>query len=253
VSTVTGHGTLIDEVRLDGARITEVVHAGGLMIPLHAHDAPKLVVLIAGGATERSGLDITEYRAGTLVIRDRVCVHENQYHAGGARSLVIELDELPVATRRLSASVSLQLGQRMIAATRASHAERARHLQHAIAAAREALRAARPSAAPMWLERVRERLFEQLLSPPSLAELAREAAVHPVHLAQAFHARWNVAPHGYVRAHRVFHATACIQRGDRLADIAAEVGYADQSHLTRAISSARGAPPGALRRKIHEP
>jgi AraC-like DNA-binding protein len=51
----------------------------------------------------------------------------------------------------------------------------------------------------------------------------------------------------FVRLHRVFRACALIEIRP-LAAIAAEVGFADQSHMTRAFRAERQISPGALRR-----
>jgi transcriptional regulator GlxA family with amidase domain len=59
-----------------------------------------------------------------------------------------------------------------------------------------------------------------------------------------------MTPMGYVRAHRVFRAVELIAGGSALADVAAAAGFADQSHMTRAIRDARAASPGALRRTM---
>jgi len=83
------------------------------------------------------------------------------------------------------------------------------------------------------------------------ATLAREVGVHPVHLAQSFRSRLETTPGGFVRAHRMFRAIELIRGGASLAAAAHAAGFADQSHMTRAIRRARGAPPGMLRRLAH--
>ncbi|HEY0480783.1 MAG TPA: AraC family transcriptional regulator [Kofleriaceae bacterium] len=266
---VAGHGTVIDELRVDGFRLAMVEHAPGLAIGRHAHDVPKLAILVAGGATERIGLDLVEHGAGEVVARAPFCAHENQYHAEGARSLIIELDRLPGRHRELPPLVARLHGGRLVAAFggggqgsgqgggggrggRGNGGERVRRVRAAVGEALAALRETPPPRVPAWLERARELLYAQIAYPPRLAELARTVGVHPVHLAQAFRRCWNTTPLGYVRAHRVFRAIELIERGGALAQVAAEVGFADQSHMSRAIQRARHAPPGALRRTMRE-
>jgi AraC family transcriptional regulator len=175
--------------------------------------------------------------------------HDNQYHARGARSLIVELDPGTVG-RAFAGEPRLvgghALARRLVAAFRSP--ARAAELQGAVRAIVDALRAA--PRAPAWLERTRETLLERLADPPSLDELGRAAGVHPVHLAQSFRARWGTTPRGFVRGHRVFRAIELIACGTPLARAASEVGFCDQSHMTRAVARARSAPPGALRRRI---
>ena len=251
---VAGHGTVLDELRLDGAHMISVHHAGGLAIAGHAHDAAKLVILLDGGAPERSGRDLVDAGCCEVLVRPRHCVHANQYHAEGARSLLVELDDLPAgvaAGAALAPAVARLHGQRLIAAFGAGRAERPRLARMAIAGAVAALGEAPRPRTPAWLERARELLFARIARPPRLVELGREVGIHPVHLAQAFRRRWAITPLGYVRAHRVFHAIERIAQGAPLAAVALEVGFADQSHMTRAIRGARRAPPGRLRRTMH--
>jgi AraC family transcriptional regulator len=242
---VAGHGRLLEEVRLDDARVTLVEHPAGLVIDRHAHDVAKLAILLGGGASERIGEELVEHVPLAIVARDRLAAHDNQYHAHGARSLIVELHDVHALPGALLPAEAVRYGRRIAAAFAAR--DRQRTLRAAIAAAVSALRVAPPVHTPAWLERAREALFAQIASPPSLSELARAVGVHPVHLAQAFRRRWHTTPLGYVRAHRVFRAVELMARGAPLASIAAEVGFADQSHMTRAIHRARQAPPGRLR------
>ncbi len=239
VPCVAGHGIVEDELRIDGARVVAVRHAPGLTIHRHAHDTAKLVVLVEGGATERIGLELVDHARYELVARAPFCSHENQYHAGGARSILVELERVPAGM--LAPEAARVHGRRLAAAFRMSRGE----LRRAIAGAIDAFVPARTT--PSWLEHARELLHAQLTAPPSLDELAAIVGVHPVHLAQAFRRRWHVTPLGYVRAHRVFRAVERIAHGVPLGRVAAETGFADQSHMTRAIRRARQASPGALR------
>jgi AraC family transcriptional regulator len=250
VPCVAGHGTVRDELRVDGLRLVCVEHAPGLAIARHAHEMAKLAILVTGGATERVGLDLVEHRRLDVVAREKFRAHENQYHARGARSLVIELDDVPLTGQLAPAAARLH-GGRLVAAFLAPASARARLVRAAVRDVAAALRDTPARPTPAWLARARELLFAQLAHPPQLVELAASVGVHPVHLAQAFRRRWNTTPLGYVRAHRVFRAVELIARGGALAEVAAAVGFADQSHMTRAIRRARAASPGALRRSMH--
>jgi len=253
IKCVAGHGTLIDELRLPELRATEVHHAPGLAIASHAHDVPKLVVVLAGGASERHGLEVVDAAVFEVTARPRFLAHENQYHGRGAHSLIVECDALadprspPGALDRATAR---RLGARLVAAFRGERTGRARRMRRAVDDVAQALRAARPPSGPAWLDAAREQLFAQIAAPPTLAELGDRVGVHPVHLAQAFRARWQTTPQAYVRAHRVFRAVEQIAAGGALAEVAAATGFADQSHMTRCIHRARQAPPGALRRAM---
>jgi AraC-like DNA-binding protein len=82
----------------------------------------------------------------------------------------------------------------------------------------------------------------------SLVELARQLAVSPHHLSRVFRAETGetVARHRMrLRARRALEALA---EGEHdLARLAADTGFADQSHLCRVLRSETGTTPSALR------
>src|SRR5262249_42596207 len=86
----------------------------------------------------------------------------------------------------------------------------------------------------------------------TLAELSGALGVHRAHLARAFRDHYGTTIGMYARRLRVQRAVAMIQLRDLpLAEIAAASGFADQSHMTRAVSGALGLPPGRLRGTLH--
>jgi AraC family transcriptional regulator len=95
-----------------------------------------------------------------------------------------------------------------------------------------------------WIERVAMILREQFVSPPSLAQLAGIAGVHPVHLARAFRKRYGSSVGEYVRTIRV--QAACHElknTGRPIVEIAAATGFSDQSHLSRTLRKFTGVSP----------
>lgn len=85
----------------------------------------------------------------------------------------------------------------------------------------------------------------------SLSELARELAVSPHHLSRVFRA----ATGNTISRHRMrLRARSALERlaggEEDLARIAADVGFADQSHMCRVISQETGSTPAALRQAL---
>ena len=89
------------------------------------------------------------------------------------------------------------------------------------------------------LAQARERLAQALV-PPSLAEMAREAAMSRTQFLRAFAAAFGLPPHAWAQQQRLARAEALLARGAVLADAAAASGFADQSHMTRAFRRFRG-------------
>jgi AraC family transcriptional regulator len=98
------------------------------------------------------------------------------------------------------------------------------------------------------LDAVREMIVQDLSSPPSLSQIAREIGLHPSHLARAFRARYGESIGEYGRRLRLeWSAQRLVRSDEALASIAARAGFADQSHFTREFKRRFGVTPGAYR------
>jgi AraC family transcriptional regulator len=256
----SSHGLVFDELRLDGVRVADVAHPPFAILPKHSHDSAKLWLVVSGRSTERCGVDVLTPDRFEPVFRSAGAPHHNQYHASGARSLLVEIDPSdPRAQRALHGrapdhDVACRLGARLARAFRAPRSSRTREVRSLVRAILDAFDSANTPRTPSWLEAAREVLANETDAPPTLRVLARMLRVHPVYLAQTFRAHWRITTRAFVRAHRVFRAVELIDRGVSLADAAARAGFADQSHMTRAVRQERGLTPGALRRRCeHSP
>lgn len=94
---------------------------------------------------------------------------------------------------------------------------------------------------------VRERLLDDLGSTPSLAELAAIAGVSRFQLLRRFQEVHGAPPHAWLLSRRAERARAAIRAGAPLAQVAADCGFADQSHMTRVFVRRYGVTPGAWR------
>lgn len=92
---------------------------------------------------------------------------------------------------------------------------------------------------------VLERLADEGLPAPSLAELARLAGLGRFQLLRRFSRAHGTSPHAWWLQHRAERARSLIARGTAIADAAAQAGFADQPHLTRVFVRRYGFTPGA--------
>jgi AraC family transcriptional regulator len=105
-----------------------------------------------------------------------------------------------------------------------------------------------PARSPHWLETAEELLRTRTGDCVRLGELAAVVGVHPVHLARTFRARHGVSVGEYGRRVRVERAATEVARGESsIAAIAAEAGFADQSHFTRLFRRYMGTTPARFR------
>jgi AraC family transcriptional regulator len=102
---------------------------------------------------------------------------------------------------------------------------------------------------PPWLRRIRDRLCSCPEVVASIDGLARAEGVSREHLARAFRSHFHTSPARFLRRVRLDQARRRLAEGDDpIAAVAAECGFADQSHLTRVCQSELHVTPGALRR-----
>lgn len=103
--------------------------------------------------------------------------------------------------------------------------------------------------APAWLARAREQLDDSLGGDVRLADVARTAGVHRVHLARAFRQHLGLTPADYLRRRRLEHARVLLRQTSRpLSDIALACGFSDQPHFTHAFRRAFAHTPSVYRR-----
>lgn len=97
---------------------------------------------------------------------------------------------------------------------------------------------------PNAVRRAREYLETHAGRPVALADLSRETGLHPLYLVRVFHRAVGLPPHAYLTQIRVQRAKRRLAAGEPAATVAAEVGFADQSHLTRHFKRQVGVTPG---------
>lgn len=93
--------------------------------------------------------------------------------------------------------------------------------------------------------RVRDLLADRAAETVTLADLEAETGVGRYRLIRAFRAAFGLPPHAWQMQVRLARAKALIRNGTSLAEAAADVGFADQAHLTRLFRRFFGHTPGA--------
>ncbi len=122
------------------------------------------------------------------------------------------------------------------------------HLLRHYAVAAPRLRS--PAISRAALRRSIEFLRARLSADLSLGEVARVAGMSPFHFARAFRVATGFPPHQYLIRLRAERARALLEKSDdplSLAQIATEVGFCDQSHLTRHFRRLFGLTPARYR------
>ena len=248
--------------RVAGAlTLCRTAYAPDVRLPAHAHESAYLCLALAGGFRERSGSTEELVAPGAAVLHLAGERHADRF--GPAPSLCLNV-AFPAGAPALDGAWTRAPGRARYAppavagalVRRAAHELDERDDASALALeglalellalfARDERRDERR--APAWLAGAVERLRAD--PPVALAELAHDAGVHRASLVRAFRRFHRASPGELRRRFRVERACAALRSSDApLAEVAARCGFADQSHLTRALRAALGLTPAAYRR-----
>jgi len=261
--------TPLDEVhawkpRVAGVR--EVLHARHVehAYPIHTHDVWTLLLVDQGAI--RYDLDRRAHGAepSMVSILPPHVVHDGRpATADGYRKRVIYLEPVVVGESLIGAAVDRpalpDVGLRRAVSELArvlgcvDDALEAEIRLHAVAERiRRSLGApgpggegtADPRAIDAALEAFRAYLDDHLFEPMTIAAAAETLGIGATQLARGFTAAFGIAPHAYVVTRRLEVARDRILAGQPLADVATEVGFFDQAHLTHRFKRFLGVTPG---------
>jgi AraC family transcriptional regulator len=100
------------------------------------------------------------------------------------------------------------------------------------------------------LRRVRAYIDAHIGERISLGELARQAGCSRFHFARQFRLSTGESPMGYLRRVRIERSKSILQSSDTtIAQVAASLGFSDQSHFTRIFGRVVGVSPGSFARR----
>jgi len=107
---------------------------------------------------------------------------------------------------------------------------------------------------PAWAYQAYEAVMDMATDTHlRIADVAAALDVHPVHLARVFRQAWGCSPGDLLRWRRVEQAGGLLRREQlSMADVAVTVGFADQSHMSRAFQAQYGMTPGSYRRQMFQ-
>jgi AraC-like DNA-binding protein len=94
------------------------------------------------------------------------------------------------------------------------------------------------------VRRMKDFIDAHYMDPIPLESLARIAGLSPFHVHRAFRRETGLPPHAYQTQVRVNRAKALLHGRAALSEIAATIGFADQSHLSRHFRRLVGVTPG---------
>lgn len=239
--------------------LAELRFAPDLIQDTYEPELPYLALVLDGSLAKSFPARTIELQKASGLTMPAGAAHGARFGPNGARILIVKpksesppagcLDRLVELRGRAFSWLAWRLaGELRASDTAAPLAAEGLALELLAATSRET-RTHRPAGrAPAWLASAEEILRTRLRDSIGLGELADAVGVHPTHLARVFRARHGVSVGEYGRHLRLAWAAAEISRGDTpLGVIAAQAGFADQSHFTRAFRRYVGMTPARYR------
>lgn len=204
----------------------------------HRHATAYAAIVLSGGYEECGSRGRFRVEAGDVLLHRAYDSHLDRFESKSTRIL-----NLPLADADLAGVDAARVSD---ADTLASAAQRS--TADAVTLLRSQL-APRPARSFDWPDH----LAHALLREPTLriGDWARTRGLAPETVARGFHKLFGFTPAAF-RAEVRAHAALLRIRRDiaSLSAIAAEAGFADQAHMTRAIKALTGHAPAALRASI---
>lgn len=255
---VTAGASRVEALAVSFGHVTSMRFPAGLELPPHSHPDTNIAVVLAGGWFTGSEAADRECFAPHVVVEPAGEVHANRF--GPIETAVLSLS---LQAERLGSVVG-DVTRRFLhvrdpyievlarrAANELERPDDVTPLAVEAAALELVARLARSAGLerrPTWLDKVRTFLHDRYADPLSLNEIADAVGIEPDRLARGFRRAYGEPLGDYLRQIRVNAAARLLATTDEpISQVAGEVGFADQSHLTRWFGRYYETTPGRYR------
>lgn len=243
--------------------LVESVYPASSVMARHTHELAHISIVLSGAYAERYGRRERLAEPAILVVHPPDEDHSVVFKSAGARVFSIHIKPLWLErvrdySRVLESPADFSGGYLASLALRLYREFREMDevaplmieslaLEIIAAAARQRTSPAEHKP-PRWLEQARELVHATFTGQITLAVVAAAVGVHPVYLASQFRKHYRCTVGEYVRRLRIETACRELSKSDApLSDIAALVGFYDQSHFTNAFKRHTGMTPAQYR------
>lgn len=194
----------------------------------HQPDESSMNLVVTGEFLERIGTDERTYSRGTARVLSGGAPHlSSPAFRDLGDKLVRELHQAdgfsPVACEGIMLEIIAAFGRKKPAAKVNAHP-------------------------PGWLRAAREFMHENAFVPLTMAQIAREAGRHEIHLAREFRRFFGLSVGAYLRRLRVEQAGRLLMKPQiSISETAHSCGFASHSHLCREFKAHFGIAPSEYR------
>jgi AraC family transcriptional regulator len=256
-------GTAIATRDVRGFRVVEMDYPAGLELSRHSYPSAQLIYVLDGEYAENSaGASEIRCQARALRYLPPDFAHSNHFESG-ARCLVVTIDpEMFARVASLNNSlehpasietpVSMWLTQKLYREFQQGDSSSTLSLEgillELLAETARHAGSGPVRIVPEWLRVARAYVEANYLRALSLADIARVAHVHRVHLARQFRSYFATSVGEFLRRKRVEHACHLVSTtNSSLAEVAIDCGFSDQSHFSATFRKVMGLTPARFR------
>ena len=233
-------------------------------MPRHSHASSHFVIVVRGTYITEARNQDRWYGPGTLIYNPTGTTHRDRFHGESGRFMTItpQADVARFVDARVPVSLVIRDAELIAAAARTRRLmceaddrgllcglveEYCLDLVGRISAGCEA----ESRHVPSWLLQARQMMLDCCATGITVGTVANCLGIHAVYLARAFQRYFYLSPSEYISRCRISRARELLASSKlALADVANEVGFSDQSHLTNAFKRETAMTP-AMYRKLH--
>ena len=226
----------------------------------HEHEESVLCVLLRGAMREDAGSGETLHGPGQVIFKPGGVRHRNAFGPAGASILTLALGDH--ASSRLSVAgfparrpLIMSVGGAPAVVAGLVSAMRRRSPLHCEALALQLLAHVHQSvdsSGSRWAATLAA-LREAILGHGSglhVSDLGHLTGMPSGEIEAAVRQALGLTVRDFVQRVRVEEASRLLAKGEAISDVANQLGYHDQSHLTRAFKKVLGLTPGAFRKEL---
>jgi len=266
-SLVTGNffGETNRTLRLSGLTLTDTEYTHD-KVDWHYHENAYFTFILQGGMIEGNKKEVYECSPGSLLFHHWQDPHYNIKSPRFTRGFHIELsppwlEDLSLNSRQIEGSRQLphprttllfyRIFRETFLAGDPSMELSVQQLLTGVFADLLDEGATVQRSRPRWVSKIRDLLHAEYQEPWTLAGLAGQLGIHPVHLSRDFSKYFHCSLGTYIRKLRIEQSLALFADEDlTLTDIAYACGFSDQSHFVRCFRADQGISPSAYRRLL---
>ena len=261
------YGAVGGRVEVAGVTMFRNVHQRAMTVPGHEHPVSYLALLLQGNYREPGRGDEVYFTPFTTAYQPEGTRHRGKVEACGCDFFTVEISPEFLrendAAKALSEPVFDCDGGKLLWLMLQLYSEYCQQqeccsltveglLLESLAAASRGCKLRSDEEPSRW-RIMREKIHGDFRESLRVKDLAEAAGVHPVHAARIFRRYSGRTPGEYLQHLRVQAACRMIaQNSDSLSGVAAQVGFADQSHMNRTFKRVVGTTPGAFQHQLEK-